>query len=250
MGCGCRVSAVWVPLMLFVHSVLVAPGTAALPILRAPRPRGAPTTLAAARFGVDERALFPAQIPPPFNAAEGKGGKGGREGGRTNPLTSLWRHAMGARRAGDGLRVTQLAHSLEGEGFHRTVHIRAEVSWRGALAPVMAYPGWAGSERVEGSPAGESARVRCQLAVVLLLPSTLYADRFELEGEMLRRNRRDGRGGAAAAGHAQRSAEVFEDAFLIGEKAAPDCNASVLAVTVGRPSHLPVSPTLTLSSEP
>jgi hypothetical protein len=178
----------------------------AFPILRQPRPVGSPTTLAATRFGVRERALFGINEKSPL----------------------LWRLAA-ANLLRDGLRVTRLTHSLEGAGFHRTVHMQAEVTWRSM-----------------GDGSSSSLGGGCQLAMVLWLPSNLFADRFELEGEMLRRNRRGSRSNRrgdakanetpprrrTAAAEESSSAEVFEDAVLIGGKAAPDCNASVLAVVV------------------
>lgn len=66
----------------------------------------------------------------------------------------------------------------------------------------------------------------CRLAVVLRLPANVYADRYELEAETARSNAR-----AEADGRARAfDAVVFEDAFVIGEKAAHECNASVVAL--------------------
>ena len=49
----------------------------------------------------------------------------------------------------DGLRVTRLTHSLEGRGFHRAVHVRAEVTWRSTRMPPP--PGRCQLAMVEGA---------------------------------------------------------------------------------------------------
>ena len=56
------------------------------------------------------------------------------------------------------------------------------------------------------------------MALAFHLPANLFADRFELERLIPRR------AGPGA------SVLVFEDAFLIGERTAPECNASALAI--------------------
>ena len=96
----------------------------------------------------------------------------------------------------DRAAVTSMSFELIGRGFHRTARIVADVSWRGFAA----------------------AR-DCEAAFVLDLHENLYADKFELEARAKRRS----------PGHAF---HVFEDAYVISEKAAPDCNRSVLAAVV------------------
>ena len=102
-----------------------------------------------------------------------------------------------ASATGDGFaRVSRLAHELTGEGFHREVRsaVRLEL-----LAPAP-------------------SAARCEVALAFHLPANLFADLFELERLIPRR------AGPGA------SVLVFEDAFLIGERTAPECNASALAI--------------------
>lgn len=141
-------------------ATLASPPTAhALPILRKPRPEGAPAARAAAHFGVPEKSLF---------------------------------GSASTHRAA----VTSMSFELIGKGFHRTARVVADVSWRGFAA----------------------AR-DCEAAFALDLHENLYADKFELEARAKRRG----------PGHAF---HVFEDSYVISEKAAPDCNRSILAVVV------------------
>ena len=142
----------------------------ALPILRAPRPAVDPREAAAAHFGVPPRSLF---------------------GGESAPASA------GASRT--DARVTLLAHTMAGSGFHRVVSVELEASLPSRLFRVASH-------------------AKCHAAFVTELDPHLYADRFELEAAA----RRKGMGHAAA---------VFEDAFVISEKPASECNSSVVAVT-------------------
>ena len=79
-------------------ATLASPPTAhALPILRKPRPEGAPGARAAAHFGVPEKSLF-------------------------------------GSASTDRAAVTSMSFELIGRGFHRTARIVADVSWRGFAA--------------------------------------------------------------------------------------------------------------------
>ena len=156
-------------------ATLASPTAHALPILRKPRPEGAPGARAAAHFGVPEKSLF-------------------------------------GSASTDRAAVTSVSFELIGRGFHRTARIVADVSWRGFAA----------------------AR-DCEAAFVLDLHENLYADKFELEARAKRRG----------PGHAF---HVFEDAYVISEKAAPDCNRSVLAAVVPARSGADTSAVVTPSS--
>ena len=142
----------------------------ALPILRAPRPAVDPREAAAAHFGVPPRSLF---------------------GGESAPASA------GASRT--DARVTLLAHTMAGSGFHRVVSVELEASLPSRLFRVASH-------------------AKCHAAFVTELDPHLYADRFALDAAARR----------AGPGHA---AAVFEDAFVISEKPASECNSSVVAVT-------------------
>lgn len=96
-------------------------------------------------------------------------------------------------------KVSLLTHTLAGSGFHRVVSVELEASLPARLFRVASY-------------------AKCHAAFVTELDPHLYADRFELDAAA----RRKGPGHAAA---------VFEDAFVISEKPASQCNSSVVAVT-------------------
>lgn len=94
--------------------------------------------------------------------------------------------------------LTRLTHEVAGSGFHRRVLVDVEV-----LLPSQMF-------RI-------AAHGKCHVALVTELDPHLYADRFELDASARFKG----------PGHA---ASVFEDSFAISEKAAPDCNASVLVI--------------------
>ena len=96
-------------------------------------------------------------------------------------------------------QVTLLTHTLAGPGFHRVVSVELEASLPSRLLRVVSH-------------------AKCHAAFVTELDPHLYADRFELDAAARR----------AGPGHA---AAVFEDAFVISEKPASECNSSVVAVT-------------------
>jgi len=96
-------------------------------------------------------------------------------------------------------QVTLLTHTLAGLGFHRVVSVELEASLPSRLFRIVSH-------------------AKCHAAFVTELDPHLYADRFELDAAARR----------AGPGHA---AAVFEDAFVISEKPASECNSSVVAVT-------------------
>lgn len=96
-------------------------------------------------------------------------------------------------------QVTLLTHTLAGPGFHRVVSVELEASLPSRLLRVVSH-------------------AKCHAAFVTELDPHLYADRFALDAAARR----------AGPGHA---AAVFEDAFVISEKPASECNSSVVAVT-------------------
>jgi hypothetical protein len=96
-----------------------------------------------------------------------------------------------------GATTTALTHRVEGSGFHRKVHVEFTGELPVTLLPVV----------TEG---------KCFAVFVTQLDAHLYADRFELASLFRHKKNADAR--------------VFERAFTISEKAAPECNASVVAV--------------------